>query len=433
MKSAWRVIPSSFSELNLEVTLTCAQSFSHLLSSFLNAKNNSPVEIHRQLVEVYGEKCMDIKNVRKWCREFNEGRINVHDEQRSGRPSLPESTVARIDEMVRANRRITLEEIEDGLNEDCSHFSVHKIVSETLGYRKVTARWSKLEDGTFRGVLGDGVWTLSQCPDTGNLLYTVTRTSAPQNKPAKRTRLAKVQNEDDSKLRDYFNLDVGLEQLHHNWGLEDPDYLSLSKQHSGIRILRQDPVENLFSFICSSNNNIPRITSLVEKLCTHLGPALLELDGHQFHQFPAVEALAQPDVEPLLRKLGFGYRAKYIQQSAAKICQEREPGWLMGLRDATYEEAHAALIKLPGIGAKVADCICLMSLDKWEAVPLDIHMWNLARRQYLPHLQSHKSLTDRTYREIGEFFRNKFGKHAGWAHEVLFCGELKQFKNRKAS
>ncbi|UYV70148.1 hypothetical protein LAZ67_7001969 [Cordylochernes scorpioides] len=107
---------------------------------FLNAKNNSPVEIHRQLVEVYGEKCMDIKNVRKWCREFNEGRINVHDEQRSGRQSLPESTVARIDELVRANRRITLEDIEDGLNEDCSHFSVHKIVSETLGYRKVSAR-----------------------------------------------------------------------------------------------------------------------------------------------------------------------------------------------------------------------------------------------------------------------------------------------------
>ncbi|UYV61322.1 hypothetical protein LAZ67_1004344 [Cordylochernes scorpioides] len=97
---------------------------------------------NRQLVEVYGEKCMDIKNVRKWCRELNEGRINVHDEQRSGRPSLPESTVARIDEMVRANRRITLE-IEDGLNEDCSHFSVHKIVSKTLGYKKVSARMTE--------------------------------------------------------------------------------------------------------------------------------------------------------------------------------------------------------------------------------------------------------------------------------------------------
>ncbi|UYV83516.1 hypothetical protein LAZ67_23001300 [Cordylochernes scorpioides] len=103
------------------------------------------------LVEVYGEKCMDIKNVRKWCREFNEGRM-IHDEQRSGRPSLPESTVARIDEMVRANRPITLEEIEDGLNEDCSHFSVHKIVSETLGYRKVSARNQCIFEGKAESV-----------------------------------------------------------------------------------------------------------------------------------------------------------------------------------------------------------------------------------------------------------------------------------------
>ncbi|UYV84882.1 hypothetical protein LAZ67_X003861 [Cordylochernes scorpioides] len=106
-------------------------------------------QVAKKLVEVYGEKCMDIKNVRKWCREFNEGRINVHDEQRSGRPSLPESTVARIDEMVRANRRITLEEIEDGLNEDCSHFSVHKIESETLGYRKVILSHNKVLSSPF--------------------------------------------------------------------------------------------------------------------------------------------------------------------------------------------------------------------------------------------------------------------------------------------
>ncbi|UYV72239.1 hypothetical protein LAZ67_9002304 [Cordylochernes scorpioides] len=101
--------------------------------SFLNAKNNSPVEIHRQLVEVYGEKYMDIKNVRKWCREFNEGRINVHDELRSGRPSLPESTVARIDEMVRSNRRITLVfEIIREVN--CNHASLYYL--EVAGFIK---------------------------------------------------------------------------------------------------------------------------------------------------------------------------------------------------------------------------------------------------------------------------------------------------------
>ncbi|UYV81664.1 ADCY1 [Cordylochernes scorpioides] len=68
-----------------------------------------------------------------------EGQFHKIYIQRHENVSLPESTVARIDEMVRANRRTTLEEIEDGLNEDCSHFSVHKIVSETLGYRKVSA------------------------------------------------------------------------------------------------------------------------------------------------------------------------------------------------------------------------------------------------------------------------------------------------------
>ncbi|KAJ8953308.1 hypothetical protein NQ318_012102 [Aromia moschata] len=67
---------------------------------FLNAKKVSPIDTHHQLVEVYGEKCMDVKNVRKWCHEFSEGRENVHDEQRSGRPSLPDSLTTQIEEMV---------------------------------------------------------------------------------------------------------------------------------------------------------------------------------------------------------------------------------------------------------------------------------------------------------------------------------------------
>ncbi|UYV81654.1 hypothetical protein LAZ67_20001822 [Cordylochernes scorpioides] len=110
------------------------------------------------LVEVYGEKCMDVKNVRKWCREFSEGWENVHDEQRSGRPSLPESRVARIDEMVRNNRRITLHEILEGLNEECGYFFVQNIVSEVFGYKKVSARWvpkklkaEKIQDGEVSG------------------------------------------------------------------------------------------------------------------------------------------------------------------------------------------------------------------------------------------------------------------------------------------
>ncbi|UYV74627.1 hypothetical protein LAZ67_12000318 [Cordylochernes scorpioides] len=126
-----------------------AASLSHLSTSSFTSSYNSTVEIHRQLVEVYGEKCMDIKNVQKWCREFNKGRINVHDEQRSGRPSLPESTVARIDEMVRANRRITLEDIEDGLNEDCSHFSKNTLGDRNDEVKEEVDKWLKKAVGEW--------------------------------------------------------------------------------------------------------------------------------------------------------------------------------------------------------------------------------------------------------------------------------------------
>ena len=58
--------------------------------------------------------------------------------------------------------------------------------------------------------------------------------------------------------------------------------------------------------------------------------------------------------------------------------------------------------ELPGVGAKVADCVCLMSLDKTEAVPVDTHVWQLTTKHYMPHLQKTKSLTTKMYKEIGE-------------------------------
>ena len=93
------------------------------------------------------------------------------------------------------------------------------------------------------------------------------------------------------------------------------------------------------------------------------------------------------------------------------------------------EKAHRELTKLHGIGAKVADCICLMSLDKLDSVPVDTHVWQIATTKYLPHLKHHKTVTDKAYKEIGNFFRQHFGEYAGWAHVVLFCADLKKFKH----
>lgn len=107
---------------------------------FLSAKNIAPVEIHSQLCEIYGDKCMSVQHVRKWCREFKNGRTNVHDEERSGRPSVSDETIAKVEAAMLSDRRVTVRELSEMIP-DVSKTSIDKILTEHLGYAKVCARW----------------------------------------------------------------------------------------------------------------------------------------------------------------------------------------------------------------------------------------------------------------------------------------------------
>ena len=98
---------------------------------------------------------------------------------------------------------------------------------------------------------------------------------------------------------------------------------------------------------------LDRISGMVEKLCQHFGTLLLTFQDVAYYNFPSIEALSGADVESKLRNLGFGYRAKFIQQSAVKILENGGRDWLFALRDVPYSEAKSALMTLPGIGAKV--------------------------------------------------------------------------------
>ncbi|XP_012587568.1 PREDICTED: uncharacterized protein LOC101619714 isoform X3 [Condylura cristata] len=92
---------------------------------------------------------------------------------------------------------------------------------------------------------------------------------------------------------------------------------------------------------------------MVERLCQAFGPRLLQLDGVAYHAFPSLQALAGPEAEAQLRKMGLGYRARYVSASARTILEERGGlAWLQRLSQAPYEEAHRALCTLPGVGAK---------------------------------------------------------------------------------
>ena len=76
---------------------------------------------------------------------------------------------------------------------------------------------------------------------------------------------------------------------------------------------------------------------------------------------------------------------------------------------------------------QVADCVLLMSMDQASAVPVDTHMFQIAAKNYMPHLKKYKSVTDKVYMEIGDHFRNLYGPHAGWAHSVSLRRDISTF------
>ncbi|GFV00446.1 histone-lysine N-methyltransferase SETMAR [Trichonephila clavipes] len=108
---------------------------------FLTAKNVSAAEIHRQISDVYGPNVMSSSKVRKWVRAFKDGRENVHDEPRSGRPSvITDALVNAVDEKIREDRRFTISTLALEFP-NVGRTTLHKVVSEKLKFRKLCARW----------------------------------------------------------------------------------------------------------------------------------------------------------------------------------------------------------------------------------------------------------------------------------------------------
>ncbi|KKK20464.1 hypothetical protein AOCH_004018 [Aspergillus ochraceoroseus] len=277
-------------------------------------------------------------------------------------------------------------------------------------------RWHQVpETDEWRCVLHGRLLSLRQDPQ---YLYYRTYLITP-NPPAS--------TEDDTRslITDYFNLASNLTPLYEQWSAQDPNFRKKAAQFTGIRILRQDAWEALVSFICSSNNNIARISQMVEKLCTHYGPLVGSVNGRVYHDFPTPEALTAADVESRLRGLGFGYRAKYIYQTAVTVARQREEGWLDALRNP---ESPALALGTEGrrVHAATAAPGGEMSL-RGERV------WQIAQRDYRFGKGSHRSLTKTTYDAVGNHFRNLWGREAGWAHSVLFTADLRTFSDRLAA
>ncbi|GAX21501.1 N-glycosylase/DNA lyase [Fistulifera solaris] len=239
----------------------------------------------------------------------------------------------------------------------------------------------------------------------------------------------------DDVLYQYFQLDQSLSVLYDQWSHECSRLKRIAACIPGVRVICQDPWECLVSFLCSSNNNIPRIFGMLAKIRRTYGRPLLTLrtsDGNEetFYSFPSFEQLVAKASEDELRNVcGMGYRAKYLLGTMEKIKAASGEPYLNSLRGVKSPlDVQEALIQFPGVGRKVADCIALFSLRQTEAIPVDVHVWDMARRDYAFNTSNVKSLTPTVYRAVGDLFRERFSTHSGWAHSLLFVAELPSFR-----
>ena len=171
---------------------------------------------------------------------------------------------------------------------------------------------------------------------------------------------------EERMLIDYFDLERDYASIERAIALDERLSVCLPGA-TGIRVFNQEPFEALISFIISANNNIKRISGIVERLCRLAGERI-EFMGRELFAFPTPKAIAELD-EGRLKEIGTGYRAPYILESARRIAAGYD---MEALRKMSLDEARKELLSFKGVGPKVADCILLFSLGHTDAFPIDV-------------------------------------------------------------
>jgi len=190
-----------------------------------------------------------------------------------------------------------------------------------------------------------------------------------------------------------------------------------SKYYPGMRVTRQDPFQCSIAFIISANSNIPKIRMRLQKLCIKFGTKV-RFQKREFFLFPEPKRLANATLQEL-KECKLGYRAKYVLDTS-RIIASGEINFDK-LKKSDYQETKELLLKLPGIGNKVADCIMLFSLEKLEAFPLDTWMLKILQKYYSGNFDvDKKNIPKNRYENIHQDVLNHFGKYAGYSQQFLF-------------
>jgi N-glycosylase/DNA lyase len=219
-----------------------------------------------------------------------------------------------------------------------------------------------------------------------------------------------VDCEDWTWLEHYLQLQVSIDEV--TGGFPRDRYVqSAVRECRGLRLLRQDVWECLASFILSSTKQIVQIEQVVERLCHQFGEPVAVGDGATpRHTFPPPHRIAGLS-ERQLRLCGMGFRAPYLRDAARMIVGGEIELDRLGLLD--LKSARMELMRLPGVGRKIADCVLLFATGHAAAFPVDVWIMKTLRQWYF-------SGREVPMKELLQFAENYFGKAGGYAQQYLF-------------
>lgn len=256
-------------------------------------------------------------------------------------------------------------------------------------------RWNKQEDGSYTGVFKNNVLNVKKNKD--EIIFE-----------------GICENEIQQTVENYFDLNRNYEKIKGQLSKIDQNMKKSIEYGNGIRILNQDLWETIISFIISANNNIPRIKGIIERLSEKYGDEI-KYKGNKYYTFPTPEQLKNVTVEEY-RKLGLGFRDIRLYETTKMVLNKQVDIENMKNNPNTIE-VREELLKLSGVGPKVADCILLFSdLKRFEVFPIDVWVRRVMNDLYIKN----EDETKVNKKQIEKIANEKFGDLAGLAQQYLF-------------
>ena len=265
-------------------------------------------------------------------------------------------------------------------------------------------RWNKQEDNSYIGVVKNAVIKVKK--ENDNIVFT-----------------GSCNGENFEELiKDYFDLNTNYEEYKNKLSQID-EYMKESIQFgNGIRILNQDLWECIISFIISANNNIPRIKKIIERISEKYGKEI-EFERKIYYTFPNILELSKASVQDL-RELGLGFRDIRVYNTTHMILNNDINLDKIKNMKSTLQMKEE-LLKLDGVGPKVADCILLFSLKRLDAFPIDVWVRRVMNDLYI-HNDDGNKVNKKQLQLLAE---EKFLGLAGIAQQYLFYWKREQEKN----